>query len=491
MALKKKYLGELLIEAGAITPEQRDEALRQQRRLGKRLGEVLVELGYLTEERLAHALSEQLGLPYIDLRVFPVNQAAVNLIPEEMARRLKVLPVDTRDGRLTLAMADPLDVFAADRVRKYTALQVEPAVASARELQEAIARYYRAEGAEEPIRVEQYSPPAALQAEEEEAAPVVKLVNSIVNQAVRARASDVHIEPEEEGLRVRFRIDGILHEAMRPPAQMHPGIVSRVKILAGMDIAEKRLPQDGSFSIQSNGKVFDVRVSTLPTPYGEKVVLRLLEKTTGLPELQELGFSPDTLQSYERLIRRPYGFILSTGPTGSGKTTTMYASLKTINTLQKNIITIEDPIEYSLKGITQVQVNPKIGLSFANGLRSILRQDPDVIMVGEIRDLETASIATHAALTGHLVLSTLHTNEAVGAVARLIDMGVEPFLIASSLVGVLSQRLVRKVCPHCREPLQEVPPVLGELSPPEPLQLFRGRGCQESGHGVSGPGGTV
>jgi type II secretory ATPase GspE/PulE/Tfp pilus assembly ATPase PilB-like protein len=308
----------------------------------------------------------------------------------------------------------------------------------------------------------------------------VKLVNTVVTQAVKDRASDIHIEPYEDSIRVRFRIDGKLHDIMKPPKHLHAGIVSRIKILSGMDIAEKRVPQDGRFPINVESRQFDIRASTLPTHHGEKMVLRLLEKTSGLPQLtlSQLGFSKNVLESYEKLINMPYGFILSTGPTGCGKTTTMYSSLRKISATEKNIVTIEDPIEYNLPNINQVQVNPKAGLTFSSGLRSILRQDPDVIMVGEIRDTETASIATHAALTGHLVLSTLHTNEAVGAIARLIDMGIEPFLITSSLIGVLGQRLIVKICPYCKESYTADENMLRQVGVKGKV-LLHGKGCSE------------
>jgi type IV pilus assembly protein PilB len=478
MAIRKRFLGELLVEAGVITEEQKDIALKEQKKLGKRLGEVLIDLGFVTEETLADTLSKQLGLPFKDIKSLHVSPEVVQTIPEAVARKYKVLPVEIIDGKLTLAMVDPLDVLAMDEIKRRTRLDVEPVVVVGSELLKALDRYYKGE-VEEAIKVGEAAYPAEEEAAKPEDTPVVKLVNMMITHAIRERASDIHIEPDSDSLRIRYRIDGILHEAMVPPKQFHPGIVSRIKILSGMDIAEKRVPQDGRFPINIEGKEFDIRTSTLPTLHGEKVVLRLLEKTTGLPNLSELGFSEETLHAYEKLIKRPYGFILATGPTGCGKTTTMYSSLKKISTIEKNVITVEDPIEYNLKGINQVQVNPKAGLTFANGLRSILRQDPDVIMIGEIRDLETASIATHAALTGHLVLSTLHTNEAVGALARLIDMGVEPFLITSSLIGVLGQRLIRKICPHCKESYTDSAEVLKEVGIDGEVTLFRGKGCGE------------
>lgn len=486
MPLKKRFLGEMLIEGGAITKEQRDKALQEQRRLGKRLGEVLVNLGFITEEKMAEVLGRQLEIPFIKLKDINIDPETVKMVPESLARKHRVLPIAIKDGELTIAMADPLDVFAIDEIKRYIRLPVGPVVITEKELLKAYDKYYRGTEAMEEIikdigEVDYLSEAEKTTTVESTAddTPVVKLINLMITQAVRDRASDIHVEPEADALRIRYRIDGVLSEVMTPPRHLHPGIVSRIKILSGMDIAEKRIPQDGRFPINVKDKKLDIRTSTLPTLYGEKVVMRLLEKTVGLPPLTELGFSEDILNVFVKLIKRPYGFMLTTGPTGSGKTTTLYSSLKSISSIEKNVITIEDPIEYNLKLINQVQVNPKAGLTFAKGLRSILRQDPDIIMVGEIRDVETASIAIHAALTGHLVLSTLHTNEAVGAVARLIDMGVEPFLITSSLIGVLSQRLIRKVCPHCKEEYKGSHDILGEIGIRGDVGLVRGRGCHE------------
>lgn len=485
MVLKKKFLGEMLIEAGAITAEQRDKAMQEQKRLGKRLGEALVSLGFITEEMMAKALSSQMGLPFKELRFASIDSGVVELVPESLARKRKVFPLEIKDGRLVLAMADPLDIFAIDEIKRIVKMPVDAVVITETELLKALDKHYRGEMEEVIKAADVYSPEkekviATAEAMTEDT-PIVKLVNTVLTQAVKDRASDVHIEPYAESLRVRFRIDGKLHDIMSPPKHLHAGMISRVKILSGMDIAEKRVPQDGRFPINIEGRQFDVRSSTLPTLHGEKIVMRLLEKTAGLPQLRlsELGFSEPLLSSYENLITKPYGFILSTGPTGSGKTTTMYSSLRNISAAEKNIITVEDPIEYNLPDINQVQVNPKAGLTFASGLRSILRQDPDIIMIGEIRDVETASIATHAALTGHLVLSTLHTNEAVGAIARLIDMGVEPFLITSSLIGVLGQRLIVRVCPYCKESFTAEEDMLKRIGIKGKILLHRGKGCSE------------
>ncbi|TAL21960.1 MAG: type II secretion system protein GspE [Nitrospirae bacterium] len=485
MVLKKKFLGEMLIEAGAITSEQRDKAMQEQKRLGKRLGEALVGLGFITEEVMAKALSSQMGLPFKELRFASIASGVVDMVPEALARKHKVFPLEIKDGRLILAMADPLDIFAIDEIKRIVKMPVDAVVITESELLKALDKHYRGEMEEVIKAADVYSPEkekiiATAEAMTEDT-PIVKLVNTVLTQAVKDRASDVHIEPYAESLRVRFRIDGKLHDIMSPPKHLHAGMISRVKILSGMDIAEKRIPQDGRFPINIEGRQFDIRSSTLPTLHGEKIVMRLLEKTAGLPQLRlsELGFSEPLLSSYENLITKPYGFILSTGPTGSGKTTTMYSSLRNISAAEKNIITVEDPIEYNLPDINQVQVNPKAGLTFASGLRSILRQDPDIIMIGEIRDVETASIATHAALTGHLVLSTLHTNEAVGAIARLIDMGVEPFLITSSLIGVLGQRLIVRVCPYCKESYTGEEDILKRIGIKGKILLHRGKGCSE------------
>ncbi len=485
MVMKKKFLGEMLIEAEVITPEQRDKAMQEQKRLGKRLGETLMSLGFITEEVMAKALSAQMGMPFKELRFLTIAPGVTEMVPESLARKHKVLPVEIKDGRLILAMADPLDIFAADEINRVTRMPVDTVVITESELLKALDKYYRGEVEEIIKAADVYFPEkekiiAAAEAMVEDT-PIVKLVNTVFTQAVKDRASDVHIEPYAESLRVRFRIDGKLHDIMSPPKHLHPGMISRIKILSGMDIAEKRVPQDGRFPINIEGRQFDVRASTLPTLHGEKIVLRFLEKTAGLPQLRlgDLGFTEALLNAYEKLITKPYGFILSTGPTGSGKTTTMYSSLRNISASEKNIITVEDPIEYNLPDINQVQVNPKAGLTFASGLRSILRQDPDVIMIGEIRDVETASIATHAALTGHLVLSTLHTNEAVGAIARLIDMGVEPFLITSSLIGVLGQRLIVKICPYCKESYSAEEDILRRIGIKGKILLHRGKGCGE------------
>ncbi len=490
MAIKKHFLGDMLIAEGVITPEQRDEALADQRRVGKRLGEVLISRGLVTDEVIARVLSKQLGLPYLDMDSARIDPAVLKMVPQKIARKHKVMPVERSDGGILLAMADPLDVFAMDEIKRHVRTHqlrqvaggrggaraipvphIEVAVAPASSLLTSINKYYSRDFDE--------TPPAEELAGAEDT-PVVRLLTNIMNQAAGDRASDIHIEPLSDSLRVRFRIDGILHEVLDPSLDLHAGLVSRVKILAGMDIAEKRAPQDGRFDANVGHKQLDVRASTLPTMYGEKVMLRLLEKATGLPRIGELGFtSVGRRKEYEKLIERPYGFILATGPTGCGKTTTMYSSLQYINTIEKNVITVEDPIEYDLGGINQVQVNRRAGLTFTNALRSILRQDPDVIMIGEIRDFDTASIAMHAALTGHLVLSTLHTNDSIGAMARLLDMGIEPYVITSSLIGIVGQRLIRKICPDCKEESKVSEDIFGEIGVSGPVSCYHGRGCDK------------
>ncbi|MEW6410511.1 MAG: type II secretion system ATPase GspE [Nitrospirota bacterium] len=485
---KRKMLGELLLEAGVITQDQLSRALAEQQKKGGRLGDMLKKLGFITDEKMIEFLGNQLGISYMDVSRFSIDPAVVKLIPETTARRYRVIPISKAGKELVLAMVDPLDVFAIDEISNITGLDVQSVVSTEKDVMKAIDRYYKAtesasvqeiyrgvrRGTAEEVK-------EAVVVPEAEDTPVVKLVNLIITQAAKENASDIHIELEEDSLRVRYRVDGVLHEAMSPPKEFHAGLVSRIKIMADLDIAEKRIPQDGRFPINTGRKEFDVRVSTLPTVFGEKVVMRLLEKTGGIKSLDELGFLPDTLSVFEKMIRRPYGFILVTGPTGSGKTTTLYSALSEINSMEKNIVTVEDPVEYEIKLINQVQINPKAGLTFASGLRSILRQDPDIMLVGEVRDSETANIAIHAALTGHLVFSTLHTNDSAGAVARLIDMGIEPFLISSSLLCVLSQRLIRRVCSSCRELYEPQPELLKQLGLENKVGVifFNAKGCAE------------
>ena len=479
-------LGEVLLDGGLITPEQLDEAYEEHQRLGVSLGRVLVEREMLTEPQLVSAVANSIGLRFVDLGDYPVDGSAVARVSAAVCRRHTALPVGYEDGRLVVAMADPADVVAIDDIRSLSGCEVRPIVATRADVQAAITRYHRADSDLDDLSL---SMDAADEQEDlagvrevVEDAPIVKWVNLLITQAIADRASDIHIEPAERDLRVRFRIDGVLHEVMRSPRSIQAGVISRLKIMSDIDIAERRLPQDGRLSISTNGKKIDLRVATLPTVWGEKVVLRILDNSTALLTLAQLGFREVNYARYAESFTKPYGMILVTGPTGSGKSTTLYATLNIVSTPEKNVITVEDPVEYRIPGINQVQTHARAGLSFAAALRSILRSDPDVVLVGEIRDHETARIAIEAALTGHLVLSTLHTNDAPSAVTRLVEMGVEPFLVGSALDAVLAQRLARRLCERCREPYSPSPDSLRQArfpwKPGEPLPtLFRARGC--------------
>ena len=463
MAVAAKSLEAYLIEQGAVS-EAIIEKARERQRDGKRIGDVLQEMGAIDDKALAQALASHYGLPYLEK--LPDDGTAaecVSLLPINFAKRNQLLPVRKDGDAVVLATADPSALGPIDDVRVLLRKPIKVVVAPGPIIVDAINRIYDLasntatdlmEGLDEErlelMATDFEETQDLLDADEE--APIIKLINSLLFQAVKDRASDIHIEPFERDLTVRFRIDGILYDIISPPKRFQPVIISRVKIMAGLNIAEKRLPQDGRIRIKLAGKDVDIRVSTVPTAYGERVVMRLLDRSSTILQLNELGLNGHKLELVDSLIHQSHGIVLVTGPTGSGKTTTLYAGLSRINTTDKNIITIEDPIEYQLHGVGQIQVNPKIELTFASGLRSILRQDPDVIMVGEIRDAETAKIAIQAALTGHLVFSTLHTNDSCGAITRLIDMGIEPFLVASSLIAVMAQRLIRRVCPSCREP---------------------------------------
>lgn len=504
MRREKLRLGDLLISAGIITEEQLARVLQEQKKANRPVGEILVALGLTTEEIILRTLERQLGMPYIDLGRYMVDKKAVGLIPQDLARRHLVMPLFKIGSTLTVAMANPLNVPVIDEIRDRTHCEIGVAVSNRTAIQEAIDKYYgigdrSIEDAIKHVAEERF---ANLPAEDDveverlneltleevpknvvEEAPVIKLLNAIIMKAIREGASDIHLEPEENNLRIRYRVDGILHEASSLPRYVRSAIISRIKVLGQMDIAETRIPQDGRIKVREQNKDFELRVSSFPTIYGENVVIRILDQTSALVGLKDLGFSDETQKKYESLIGLPYGFILITGPTGSGKTTTLYASLNKVNTLEKNIITIEDPVEYRLNLVRQTQVNPKAGLTFASGLRSILRQDPNIIMVGEIRDFETAEIAIHAAMTGHLVFSTLHTNDAPGALTRLIDMEVEPFLVSSSVVGVLAQRLVRTICPKCKTPYKPNQSVLKILNLSaennNDIFVYKGNGCED------------
>jgi general secretion pathway protein E len=491
----RPLLGAILEQKFALPEAKLLEALNIQQNKGGRLGEILIRLRAIEEDQLIQALAFQFELPWLpQLEAGQVDQEWIKKVPIHFARRYRVLPLKTEEGSVIVATTDPLETVPLDDLRLLLGLPVKPILTSGISLLACLNRVYdeaaSPAGAEKVMEdiaandnLEQLAyaldePQDLLDATDE--APIIRLVNSVLFQAVRQRASDIHFESFERGLVVRYRIDGVLYPVLTPPKHLQASIIARLKILAGLNIAEKRLPQDGRFTIRTAGKDVDLRVSVLPTAHGERVVLRLLEKENKLLNLSEMGFSADRLSVIQQLIQLSHGIILVTGPTGSGKTTTLYAALSQINAPDKNIITVEDPIEYQLLGIGQMQVNPKINLTFAAGLRSILRQDPDVIMIGEIRDRETAEIAIHASLTGHLVFSTLHTNDAASAATRLIDMGIEPFLVASSVVAVLAQRLVRRVCKDCRQayhPDDEELIRLGIVPPKARPMFYRGTGC--------------
>ncbi len=465
----KRRLGDMVREAGVISPQQLQQALKVQEQSGKRLGEILVALGFVSDVDVARFLAEQRGIPFLPAEQLTVNRAAARLLSEEAARRYRAVPIALEGDSLVVAMADPLDVLALDDISALTGRPVRAAAVTEQGIERALALAYRVPGppqagpqAEGPGRPAAGAPamaarparpePGGQPAADADSAPVIRLANTIIERAIQERASDVHLEPLEDSARVRYRIDGVLREVMTVPPETHPALVSRLKLMAEMDISERRAPQDGHFRLRRDGIDIDLRVATLPTIYGEKVAMRLLDKGRVITALDGLGMAPATLELYRRLIRAPFGLLLASGPTGSGKTTTLLATLTALNDPAKNVVTIEDPVEYEVAGVNHTQVNERAGYTFARGLRAIVRQDPNIIMVGEIRDPDTADTAVGAALTGHLVLSTIHTNDAAGAVARLLDMGVEPFLIASALVGVVGQRLVRVLCPRCRSP---------------------------------------
>lgn len=450
-------LGEILLYSGKIDSQQLRIALQEQASSSKKIGEILVEKGWVTAEDIVEVLEYQLGFPRVDLSKYEVNENVVNILPETIVRRHKIIPINKQDDKLIIAMADPLNFYAVDDVKLYTKMDLEPVIATESDIEALIDKYYTAGVSKQVLQEVNFSDESISDeyVEKEQAevtsAPIVRLINTLFEQAIKMRASDIHIEPGAEDIRVRFRVDGDLAEIMKIPRVNLSAIVTRIKILGKMNIAEKRIPQDGRVESVINGKPIDMRISSLPTVYGEKIVIRLLDKDSFNFTKEGLGFTEYELRNFDKILSQPYGMILATGPTGSGKTTTLYTILREFNKIEKNIITVEDPVEYKLEGINQVQVNVKSGLTFASGLRSILRQDPDIIMVGEIRDSETAEIAVRAAITGHLVLSTLHTNDSPSTIARLIDMGIESYMVSSSVIGVVSQRLVKLLCPKCKE----------------------------------------
>jgi type IV pilus assembly protein PilB len=493
---KKNAIGKLLVDEDLITSEQLERALEEQRRFGGKIGSNLIKLGYISESTLAQFLGKQFNIPAIDLNTCEIDLDCVVMVPQDIAKKYLALPIFKEDNRLIVAMANPDNVFAIDGIKFITSMDVEPVVCPESTLLSAIDEHYSTPDIlddlikdldvmdlelvetteEEEIGLTQ------LKAQVEEA-PVVKLINGLLTDAVRRMASDIHIEPFESMLRVRYRIDGVLRDMIYPPLRLKAALISRVKILADLDIAERRMPQDGRIKAKIGGNVVDIRVSTIPTIFGEKIVMRILDKEQLPLDLTVLGFQENAIEKFNAGIENPYGIVLVTGPTGSGKTTTLYSALTKLNTMKVNIMTVEDPVEYNLEGINQVNVKSEIGMNFARVLRSFLRQDPNIIMVGEIRDQETAQVAIKAALTGHLVLSTVHTNDAASAVVRLVQMGIEPFLVSTACRLIVAQRLVRKVCSNCGEEIEYHPEALREvgLDPEryEGAKFLKGKGCEE------------
>lgn len=491
-------IGRLLVDEGFVTERQLNRAKAEASAKNESLQKVLVNMGFVSDKDVVQSLGKQMGVEFFDLEAASLDNELVKSIPEHLAKRYNVIPVSQQDNKLKLAMADPLNVLAIDDIRLITGFDIQPVIATEEAISKAISSMF---GVTDMVAVESTVKDIAetdfggMEIEDDieeeialdklkelvDEAPIVRVVNLIISQAINDKASDIHIEPEIRTVKVRYRVDGVLHDVMSPPKHIQAPMVSRIKIMSNMDIAERRIPQDGKIHLRHDGREFDLRVSTVPTIHGEKVVMRILDKGSVMLGLNKLGFSEVNQRMFEDVIDKPYGMILVTGPTGSGKSTTLYSCLNKLNTGTTNIMTIEDPVEYQLPGVNQVQVNPKANLTFASALRAFLRQDPDIIMVGEIRDQETAQIAVEAALTGHLVLSTLHTNDASGAVSRLVDMGVEPFLVASSVVGVLGQRLARTICPNCKEPYEPSPEAIKRFGlsmfSDADLNFYRGRGC--------------
>ena len=488
-------LGELLVRKQVITPEQLEKALEEQKSSGERLGSILTKLGYIKESDLLSFLSNQYGIPSISLNEFTIEPGVLKLIPREVVFKYRVVPVNLKGSTLIIAMADPSNIFAIDDIKFLTGYRIEALAASESDIKTAIEKNYDSSPdlAEFMGKMEEETVEFLEEGEEldvsalskaSEDAPVVRLVNFILTDAIKKKASDIHVEPYEESFRIRYRMDGVLYEMMKPPMKMKNALISRIKIMSKLDIAERRLPQDGRIKLKlGKGEEMDYRVSVLPTLFGEKVVLRLLDKSTLQLDMTKLGFEDKSLKDFQEAIHKPFGMVLVTGPTGSGKTTTLYSAISELNKTTENISTAEDPVEFNLSGVNQVQIHEEIGLTFANALRSFLRQDPDIILVGEVRDFETAEIAIKAALTGHLVLSTLHTNDAPSTVNRLLNMGVEPFLVASSVNLILAQRLVRKICAGCKEPVEISDQALIDLglNPAEckAITFYKGKGCSK------------
>lgn len=486
-------LGDLLVSTGAISREQLEQALELQKGTKQRLGDVLIQNGFITEKSLIDALKIQLGIEFIDLTKVSLPIELAKFVPKNIARRFCVVPVRAAADTLYLAMSDPLDFMAQEEVKAASRKRIIPMIATRKAVEQAIGRLYSNEGTakiveemkrEVGVDIDAAPRPAAREQQEGNSAPTIQFVNALIERAFDERASDIHLEPQAEEMVVRMRVDGLLHQMLTVPADLKNMVVSRLKIMGSMDIAERRVPQDGHTTVQVRGHVIDLRISTIPTVYGEKLVLRLLDKSSQNLTKTGLGFEGRDLEKYEALLKNSGGVILLVGPTGSGKSTTMCAMLRQLCSEETNIMTLEDPVEYDIPGVNQCQINEKTGMTFAAGLRAILRQDPDIISVGEIRDGETAQIAVRAAITGHLVLSTLHTNDAVSVIDRLEDIGVEPYLISSALRGVISQRLVRKICPHCKKAYKPNAEELEMLGMPEDSDavFYRGEGCQECFH---------
>ena len=512
MVMTRKEIGDLLVAHKAITPEQLAQAREVQRSAPGDIGRIIADLGFATDKQVAKARAEALGIQFVDLSTARIDTAAVNVVPERTAKQHKLIAISKNGTRLIVAISDPNNPIALQDLRLATGCQIIPALATEDDVDEAIRRNYRASDDAMPVPVGMPATSltslssslseaiASYGAREDtseedvdamtkvaEEAPIIRIAHTVILQAIRDGASDIHVEPDRRGVRVRYRIDGVLHETMSVPKYIQAPLISRLKIMAEMNIAERRIPQDGRIPIRHEGKDYDMRVSCLPTIHGEKIVMRILDKTSVLLGMSKLGFSPEDQTIIEELTSQPNGMFLSTGPTGSGKTTTQYSVLHKVNSIERNIITIEDPVEYQLGGISQVQVNKKAGLTFGSALRSFLRQDPDIVMVGEMRDLETAEIAVEASLTGHLVLSTLHTNDAPSAVVRMIDMGVEPYLISATVIGVLAQRLARRNCSNCKAPFQVPATELRRfgfkpVNPDDEVTLYRGQGCETCRH---------
>ncbi|AJA47554.1 type II secretion system protein E [Clostridium pasteurianum DSM 525 = ATCC 6013] len=489
-AFNRKRIGDLLVDSGKITQEQLQEVLKKQRATGKRIGELLIEEKLLSQDDVIDILEIQNGIPRVYMEMTTVDKEAIQAVPESLANKYILIPIKIKDNTIHVAMADPLNMFALDDVKIASGYEVEPLLAGKDEILKAIDKYYSGQyiqKAAEDLTKEHMAASTQQVSEDIEEdvknAPVVRLIDSIIKNASKAGASDIHIEPFEKYVRIRYRIDGELKEVLKSPKETLGALIARIKILANLNIAERRVPQDGRIVTEFEGSKIDLRVSTIPTIFGEKAVIRILSRENFIIGKEKLGLNALELEQIDSMLKVPYGIILVSGPTGSGKSTTLYSMLNDLNSDTKNIITVEDPVEYMMEGINQVNVNAKAGLTFASGLRSILRQDPDIVMIGEIRDNETAEIAIRAAITGHLVLSTIHTNDAPSSVIRLMDMGIEPYLVASAVAGIVSQRLVRKVCSHCNEEYEatEYEKKLLNVDVNKPLKLNRGKGCDYCG----------